>query len=246
MILLRKFRRHFGISARKVAVQTRLAWYWRWALIALASGMLAGAGWFAYRASVGFTSPGPKASDEETIGLREQLQSVEQENARLRAELAASERQLKIEAATRVDMTRQLKGLGDEVSSAKDETAVLQALLVQGGKSPGLSITRFRVQRDGDAFRYRLTLVQPAGGAREFQGQLRLVANLIQDGRPVSVPVPEAGIEGGQPTALSFSLFQPVEGTFRVPSNATLRSLEVRVFENGTAQPRAIQTALVS
>jgi hypothetical protein len=69
---------------------------------------------------------------------------------------------------------------------------------------------------------------------------------VIQDGGQVALALPLPGGEAAPSTALSFKLFQPVEGTFRLPGNATLRSLEVRVFENGTAQPKATQTALVS
>jgi hypothetical protein len=245
-MLFRQFRRHFGIASRRVAVQTHVAWYWRWAIVALSIGILAAAVWFAYRFSQGFTAVGREDLAERVVILQDQVQSLEQENARLRADLAASDSRLKIESGMRADMTRQLKSLSEEVSVARDESAVLKALLAQAGKAPGVSITRFRVQRDGDDFRYRLTIMHNASGEREFQGQLRLVANLVQDGRPVAVPLPLAGGEALPATALSFKLFQSVEGSFRVPGNATLRSLEVRVFENGVAQPRATQTAVVS
>jgi uncharacterized membrane-anchored protein YhcB (DUF1043 family) len=248
MILLRKFRRHFGISARRVAVQTHLAWYWRWAIIGLTVGILVGSVWFAYRFSQGFTAVGRDDLVQRVDELKGRLDEVEQEALRLRTELASSERQLQIEKAMRADMTKQLKSLADEASTAKDEAAVLQALLAQSGKAPGVSISRFRVQRDGDkgSFRYRFTLVHAAQGEREFRGQLRLVANVIQDGKTVALALPQAGGEPAPPTALSFKLFQPVEGTFTLPGNLTLRSLEVRVFENGVAQPRLTQTAVLS
>ena len=244
-MLLRTFRRHFGISSRKVAVQTHLAWYWRWALIAGVITVVSAGVWFAWTAHMG---AGAGAGDPESTlaELQESVAALEQENTRLRADLASTESKLKIEAGMRADMTRQLKTLSDEAASARDESAVLKALLAQNGKAPGVSISRFRVQRDGDGYRYRLTLVHNATGDREFQGQVRLVANVIQDGRQVALTLPLAGGEAAPSTALSFKLFQPVEGTFRLPGNATLRSLEVRVFENGAAQPKATQTALVS
>lgn len=229
-------------------MQTHLGWFWRWAMVVVASGLLIGAVWFAYRLSQSFghvARPDLEATIEQ---MKEQLETLEADNARLRAEVTAGERQLQIEGAMRADITRQLKGLTEDAAKARDETVVLQALLAQGGKAPVVSISRFRVQREGDdnSYRYRLTLLHPATGGKEFQGQLRLVANVIQDGKPLALALPEAAGEALPPTALSFKLFQPVEGTFRVPGNATLRSLEVRVFENGTAQPRATQTALVS
>jgi hypothetical protein len=244
-MLLRTFRRHFGISSRKVAVQMHLAWYWRWARIAAVLGTIALGAWFAWSLTLG--RPAPSGRVGETVAeLQEQVAALEQENTRLRADLAASESALKIDAGMRTDMTRQLKTLAEEAASARDESAVLKALLAQNGKAPGVSISRFRVQRDGDGYRYRLTLVHNTAGDREFQGQVKLVANVVQDGKPVALPLPASGGAAAPSTILSFKLFQPVEGTFRLPGNASLRSLEVRVFENGAAQPRATQTALVS
>jgi hypothetical protein len=244
-MLLRKFRRHFGISSRKVAVQTHLAWYWRWMLLAGAVGAVGAAAWFAWTLSVGRPAvEGPAAGNPHD--LQEQVAALERENTRLRAELAETDSRLKIESGMRADITRQLKALADEAASARDESAVLKALLAQNGRTPGVSISRFRVQRDGDGYRYRLTLMHNATSDREFQGQVRLVANVIQDGKAVAMALPVAGGEAQPATAVSFRLFQPVEGTFRLPGNATLRSLEVRVFENGAAQPKATQTALAS
>ena len=45
-MLLRKFRRHFGISSRKVAGQMPLAWYWRWAVFAAVIVVGSELGWF--------------------------------------------------------------------------------------------------------------------------------------------------------------------------------------------------------
>ncbi|MCA3072736.1 MAG: hypothetical protein IOD11_20155 [Rhodocyclaceae bacterium] len=243
-MLLRKFRRHFGISSRKVAVQMHLAWYWRWARIAAVIGMVSVGCWFVWSLTLG--APAARGGGETLAELQERVAALEQENTRLRADLAASESALKIDAGMRTDMTRQLKTLAEEAASARDESAVLKALLAQAGKAPGVSISRFRVQRDGDGYRYRLTLVHNATGDLEFQGQLRLVANVVQDGKPMALSLPIASGGATTSTALSFKLFQPVEGTFRLPGNALLRSLEVRVFENGAAQPKATQTALVS
>lgn len=245
-MLLRRFRRHFGVSSRKVAVQAHLAWYWRWTIVVLSVGILAGSVWYAYRFSQGFTAVGREDLVESVGEMQVQMQALEQDNVRLRADLAASDNRLKIESGMRMDMTRQLKSLSEEASIAKDEAAVLKAMLTQAGRMPGVSISRLRIQRDGAEFRYRFTLVHNAAGGREFEGQLRMVANLVQDGKAVTMALPRADADAVPSTALSFKLFQPVEGSFQIPGNATLRSLEVRVFENGSAQPRATQTALPS
>jgi len=241
--VLRQLRRHFGIAARRVAVQTHVPWYVRWAGSVVAVALLAAGAWYGYSALRG---PAELTREElearvETLGAR--VVTLEQENAKLRTDAAAAEQQLVIERSARENIARQMKSLADEVAAAKDETAILQTLLGQGGKA-GVSVSRFRVEREAEprSFRFRLTVVHASGAGRDFQGQLRLVANVVQDGRPVSLPLTDAGGTLLGPTALSFRLFQPVEGSFRLPANATLRSVEARVFENGVAQPRAVQT----
>ncbi|MBY0437882.1 MAG: hypothetical protein K2W80_06790, partial [Burkholderiales bacterium] len=198
-------------------------------MLAVAAGIVGAAAWFAWTLAFGGAA-GDGVPGNDRADIQAQVVALEQENARLRADLAETDSRLKIESGMRVDMTRQLKALADEAASARDESAVLKALLAQNGRTPGVSISRFRVQRDGDGYRYRLTLMHNATGDREFQGQVRLVANVIQDGKAVAMPLPVAGGEAQPATALSFKLFQPLEGTFRIPGNATLRSLEVRVF----------------
>lgn len=245
--MLRRLRRHFGIAARRVAVQTHVPWYVRWAGSMMVVGVLAVGAWTAYSALRG---PGALSREEleaQVDSLSARVATLEQENAKLRTEAAAAERQVVIERSARENIARQMKSLAEEVAAAKDETAILQTLLGQGAKA-GVSVSRFRVERGPEPrnVRYRLTVVHASGAGKDFQGQLRLVANVVQDGRPVSLPLTDANGAPLGPTALSFRLFQPVEGTFLLPANTTLRSLEARVFENGVAQPRAVQTAPAS
>ena len=45
---------------------------------------------------------------------------------------------------------------------------------------------------------------------------------------------------------LNFKFFQRVEGTFKVAPGAVVKSLQVRVFENGSVAPKLAQTVSVS
>lgn len=246
-MVLRRLRRHFGIAARRVAVQTHVPWYMRWVGSMLAVGLLVAAAWYGYGVLRGPGALSREDLEAQVATLGGRVATLEQENAKLRTEAAAAERQVVIERSARESIARQMKSLAEEVAAAKDETAILQTLLGQGAKA-GVSVSRFRVERGGEprSFRFRLTVVHASGGGKDFQGQVRLVANVVQDGRPVSLPLTDANGAPQGPTALSFRLFQPVEGVFVLPANTTLRSLEARVFENGVAQPRAVQTVPAS
>jgi hypothetical protein len=50
----------------------------------------------------------------------------------------------------------------------------------------------------------------------------------------------------GKDYQLSFKFFQRVEGTFKVSPEAVLKSMQVRVYENGATQPKLTKDASVS
>ena len=45
---------------------------------------------------------------------------------------------------------------------------------------------------------------------------------------------------------VNFKFFQRVEGTFKVAPEAVVKSLQIRVFENGSIAPKLLQTVSVS
>ena len=103
-------------------------------------------------------------------------------------------------------------------------------------------INRFRAEQGAlpGEYRYRLLLLQ--GGRREkpFQGNLQLLVTVQQDGKDAIIALPEEG--AAQAYKISFKYFQRVEGTFHVTPGAHVRTVQVRVFENGSAQVRATQS----
>lgn len=45
---------------------------------------------------------------------------------------------------------------------------------------------------------------------------------------------------------LNFKFFQRIEGTFKIPPDAVVKSLQVRVFENGGNAPKLTQNVNIS
>jgi hypothetical protein len=45
---------------------------------------------------------------------------------------------------------------------------------------------------------------------------------------------------------VSFKFYQRVEKSFRLPPDAVVESMQVKVFENGTAQAKLVQTVTPS
>jgi len=247
--LLRRFKRKFGIAARRVAVHTRAPWYLRWGLILAGFTFTAAMGWLAFdagRTLAGFQSG--KAAAEQTR-LIEEIAHVQDENAELRSQLAALERQTQIDQATHGNLANQIKALTDENALLKEDVAFFQTLMTSGGESGGggISINRFRVRQDAlpGEYRYQLLIVQSRTRSREFQGKLQLVVNLEREGQQQVLVLPQ-GEEKGGPYNLSFKFYQRVDGVFRVPPDAMVRRVQVRVMENGSDTPKSSQTVNLS
>ena len=68
----------------------------------------------------------------------------------------------------------------------------------------------------------------------------------IQGDRKFVLTLPAEGEKDAQEYVLSFKFFQRVEGTFKVAPEAVVKSLQVRVFENGSVAPKLSQTVSVS
>lgn len=240
--LLRSLRRRFGISAPKMTVRTHVAWYWRWmGMVLLGSISLALALWI-YDAGRRFAGFDRSEIEEEVKTLRESVLRLDAEATQLRAVSNASESRLKIEQSAQAQLSAQVKTLEEENRRLKEDLAFFENL---GPATNKLSINRFTVQKDvlPGEYRYRLlVLLGGAGRDRQFQGNLQLVVNVQSPGRNGMIVIPEPSQPENPAFRLNFKYFQRVEGTFRVPEKSKIRSVQVRVMEQGNSQPSATQS----
>jgi hypothetical protein len=121
-------------------------------------------------------------------------------------------------------------------------------LMPSGGKEGGVAINRFLVQKDAlpGEYRYRLLLTQTGQRSKNFQGNLQFVVNLQQDSKKVVMTLPAEDDKEGKGFKLNFRDYQRIEGRFRVALNMVVKSVQVRVFENGSNEPKLTQTANAS
>lgn len=244
--MLRKIKRRFGISAPQVAVRLHVAWYWRWlgilALITLAT-LLA---WWGYDVGRRYSGFDKSEVEQELLRLNERASHLQQENAALRTEATGAERQLQIERAAYADLARQLKSLEEENTRIKEDLAFFQSLMSPGNHTSGFAVYRFRVERDKQPGEYRfgLLLVQTGTRAKDFQGRLQLVANVVENGGKTTINVSDS--KNPKTHTLNFKYYQRVEGSFKLPPNVAVESLQVRVFENGAPGAKVTQTANLS
>ena len=240
--LLRSLRRRFGISAPKMTVRTHVAWYWRWlGMVLLASLSLALALWI-YDAGRRFAGFDRSEIEQEVKTLRESSARLDVEAEQLRAVANASESRLKIEQSAQTQLALQVKTLEEENRRLKEDLAFFENL---GPATNKLSINRFTVQKDVLPGEYRYRLLVLLGGAardRQFQGGLQLVVNVQSQGGNGMIVLPDRSQAENNNFRLNFKYFQRVEGTFRVPDQSKIRSVQVRVMEQGSNHVSAEQS----
>jgi hypothetical protein len=241
--LKKGFGRRFGIAAPRVAIHSTLPWYWRWLGIAALLGISAvSAGWI-YDAGRRFAGFDQSEVQEELNRVTGELESARSELERLRAVANASDSRLSIERTAQQKLAQQIRALEQDNARVREELATFESMLTseaRTGHAP--AIYRFKVEPDvlPGEFRYRLLLVTPsARRERDFNGRLELVVSLQEGGQNVMMSFPEQADGNAAAFRLAFKYFRRVEGTFRVNPKARVESVQVRVYEAGSSQPRA-------
>ncbi len=252
--MLRQIKRKFGISAPRLAVRPHVPWYVRWAIIlpfVLAAGGLV---WWAYGSGLEFAGFHRGQVEQELAGLRAQVASLRDENTQLASQAASFERQAQIERAANLETARQLQGTNEENLRLKEDMTLFQNLTLSGTREGELSLQHFKVERDTlpGEYRYRLLLVQ--GGQRRtkpFQGNLQLLVNVLHNGKRSVMVFPQknaAPLSSGEDAAyqLNFKYYQRIERSFQLPLELSVESVQVRIFERDSGEPKVKQSVNLS
>ena len=236
-------RQRFGIAAPRVEIQTQIPWYWRWAGIAILLGVAGAAAHWIYDAGRRFAGFDRSEVVQELQHAQGELDAARAELARLRAIANAADSRVSIERTAQQKLAQQVRGLEQENARVREELAMVEQMLTSEERhTQTLSIYQFKVEPDvlPGEYRYRLLLLTPTDRrGRDFSGRLELVVSLQEGGQNAMMSFPEPGDATAAAFRLAFKYFRRVEGTFRVNPKAKVESVQVRVYETGSSQPRA-------
>jgi hypothetical protein len=104
----RKIHRHFGLTAKQVAVRSHRPWYFQ-SLLAIIC------------AALGFALAYWILHDNETEVIRKQLQQTTLENKDLATKLVGAQRELQVELATNNTLAKELATVQDENIKVKED-----------------------------------------------------------------------------------------------------------------------------
>ena len=245
-----KLRHRFGIAAPKVSVRTHVPWYLRWLGIAVMLAFSAALALWMYDAGRRFAGFDRGEVEQELSSARSELAKLREEFERLRAIANAADSKVSIERSAQQKLAQQARGLEQDNARLREELAIFESMLSGDTASAApLSVLRFKVEPDvlPGEFRYRVLLL--AAGPRrgkDFQGRLELVVNLTEGGRSAMIVLPGQGQGQGQSDNAAFRLgfkhFQRVDGTFRMDPKAKVVSVQLRVYETGSPEPKVTRS----
>ena len=245
-----KLRQRFGIAAPKVSVRTHVPWYLRWLGIAVMLAFSAALALWMYDAGRRFAGFDRGEVEQELSSARSELAKLREEFERLRAIANAADSKVSIERSAQQKLAQQARGLEQDNARLREELAIFESMLSGDTASAApLSVLRFKVEPDvlPGEFRYRVLLL--AAGPRrgkDFQGRLDLVVNLTEGGRSAMIVLPGQGQGQGQSDNAAFRLgfkhFQRVDGTFRMDPKAKVVSVQLRVYETGSPEPKVTRS----
>jgi len=240
-----KLRQRFGIAAPRVAVHSHIPWYWRWLWGAVFIGIAAAAAAWMYDAGRRFAGFDRSQIAQELAAAKGELAGAQSELERLRAIANAADSRMSIERTAQQKLAQQIRALEQENARVREELATFESMLSSDARSAAtLSIYRFKVEPDvlPGEYRYRLLLLTPTDRrGRDFNGRLELVVSMQEGGQNAMMSFPEPGDASAASFRLSFKYFRRVEGTFRVNPKARVESVQVRIYEQGSNQPRLTQ-----
>lgn len=247
----RKLERRFSISAQRLSVRPHVPWYIRWAIAIPFIFALGGLVWWAYDSGLELAGFHRGQAVRELDSLRENVQTLQEENARLSSQAASFERKAQMENAANQEISNQIKILSDENVRLKENLAFFQNLpLAQGENDSDLSILRMKVERDSLPGEYycRLILVQSVKQrGKAFLGNMQLIVNAVQDGNKVVLQFPlENSAQEQAAYQLNFKYYQVVDRAFKVSPDTKIESVQVRVFERGVREPKVVQSVGLS
>lgn len=198
--------------------------------------------WFAYDSGLEFAGFHRGESQRQLTGLQAKLATLTATNTQLGRQVAQFQQQIQVEQGRSQETARQIKSLTDDNARLQDDLAFFQNLTATAGKEGELAIHRLTLEHDTipGEYRVRMLLVQSGQRVKEFAGGYQLVASFVRNGRKTTQLFP-SDESGHDQFKLKFKYYQRLEQSVRVPSDAQLQSIQVRLFEQGAHEPRVRQ-----
>lgn len=228
----RKVRSKIGIRSERVAIRSHTPWYVKFGGYGLMMGVAAAVAWYLVDNSYKITGFNREEATAQISKLTEDNARLTREFELTRTLLNERDSQLKVEKAAQAEIARNIAQLQDENASLKEDLGFLRNIMSSGSVPEGLGIANFKVEPDAlpNEFRYRLLLTQGGQRKQDFKGKVQVIARVQQGSQQVALSFPEDSALKAPGGEVDFRYYQKVDGRFRIPEGAQLKSVQVRVL----------------
>ena len=238
-------RRRFGISAPKLLVRTHWSWKVKGTILGVTALVLAGLFYGGFDAGRIFAGFNVGKVQEEQQRLTSELATMRAENSQLKRDSIELTNNSQMALGAKDVLSKQIVTLQQENTQLKEEAAFFEKLMGNAnGAKNGLAVQRLQAERDSvNTYRFRALVVQ-GNSESPFKGRITLIATVVmdKDSKRVNINLPEEQPDLLASLGLDFKTYQRVEGIFKVPANAQLKTLQMRVLPAGSTAPKAQQS----
>ena len=228
----RKIRSKIGIRSEKVAIKRHSPWYVKFGGYGLMMGVAAAVAWYLVDNSYKITGFNREEATAQIAKLTGDSARLQREFDLNRTLLNEREGQLKIERSAQAELAKNLGQIQEENAGLKEDLAFLRNIMSSGNVPEGLSIANLKIEADAlpNEFRYRMLLTQGGQRKQDFKGKVQIVARIQTGTQQTALSFPSDAEVRGQGGEIEFRYYQKVDGRFRIPQGAQLKSIQVRVL----------------
>jgi hypothetical protein len=165
--------------------------------------------------------------------LSARIETLQEENERLRAQIASAELARNVDNKAYADVEKNLADLQAQVLKHREQLTFYRGIVSPEDGIGGLRIQRFQVLPGGaeNHYRLRLVLVQSMRQEAVVSGAVVVQIEGVSDNRPVQLTLPQAGAatraDGQLP--FQFRYFQNLEQDIVLPEGFEPRAVNVEV-----------------
>ena len=174
--------------------------------------------------------------------LAAQIDSLQEENEKLRAQVASAELARNVDDKAYSDVEKNLADLQAQVLKQREELTFYRGIVSPEDGIGGLRIQRFQVLNGGaeQHFRLRLVLVQSMRQDAVVSGGVSIQIEGVQDNRPLQLALADVGAKTRQDGQLQFQFryFQNLEQDVVLPAGFEPRAVTVEVHSPRQAPVR--------
>lgn len=165
--------------------------------------------------------------------LSAKMEALQEENDRLRAEIASAQLARNVDTKAYADVEKNLADLQAQVLKHREQLTFYRGIVSPEDGIGGLRVQRFQVLPNGPEHHYRLRLVLVQSMRQEavVSGAVIVQIEGVRNNRPVQLALPQAGVttraDGQLP--FQFRYFQNIEQDIVLPDGFEPRAVNVEV-----------------